>query len=62
MCLSEGEDGLWIDMNVLDEETLNKFKAKTLSGESVEVDIQKSAEDYLYNHQKDQLPYRNFEP
>lgn len=26
----EGEDGLWVDMNVLDEKTVNKFKAKTL--------------------------------
>ena len=43
----EGENGLWVDMNALDEETLNKFKTKTLSEEFVEVDIQKSAVDYL---------------
>lgn len=26
----EGEDGLWVDMNVLGEETLNNLKVKTL--------------------------------
>ena len=51
----EEEDGLWVDMNLLDEETLNKIKAKTLSGESVEVNIQKSVEDYLSSRWKRQI-------
>lgn len=46
----EGEDGLWIDMNALDDETLKEFKAITLLRESAEVHIQKSAEDYLSSH------------
>lgn len=45
-----GEDGLWADMNVLDDETLKEFKAITLLRESAEVRIQESAEDYLSNH------------
>ncbi len=43
----DGDDGLWVDMNALDEETLNKFKTQTLSRESIKVDIPKSVEDYL---------------
>lgn len=43
----EGEDGLWIDMNVLDEEYFSELKAKIASPEPSQIDIQNSAHDYL---------------
>lgn len=43
----EGEEGLWVDMNVLDEECFNELKAGVSSSESSQVDVQKSAQDYL---------------
>lgn len=43
----EGEDGLWVDMNALTEKNLNELKLKISFRESVEPNIQKSAQDYL---------------
>jgi len=44
----EGEEGLWVDMNTLNEEYLNELKAKIPPREPAKVDMLKSAEDYLY--------------
>lgn len=44
---SEGEDGLWVDLNVLDREHFRKIKATVLRRETCEVDPDKSARDYL---------------
>lgn len=43
----EEEEGLWVDMNVLDEESFNKLKAKVAPPEPCQADVQKSACDYL---------------
>jgi hypothetical protein len=43
------EDGLWVDMNMLSEEYFDDIKGKTPPRKSAQIDIHKSAKDYLSN-------------
>jgi hypothetical protein len=43
----EGEDGLWVDMNALDEAYFEQLKAKIPPRTPSPIDIQQSAEDWL---------------
>lgn len=45
----EGEEGLWVDMNVLSEEYFNKLKEKAPPPRPAQFDVQRSVKDYLFN-------------
>ena len=47
----EGEEGLWVDMHALNEESLNGLKKILPPKEKVgKIDLQKSVEDYFSHH------------
>ena len=65
----EAEEGLWVDVNVLDEDYFNGLRAKIAPPEPSQAGIEKSARDYLSdrlgaypNSGEDQLSRRNLEP
>jgi hypothetical protein len=51
----QGEDGLWVDMNALNEEYFSELRAKVAFRRPSQIDIQKSAKDYLSDRLKNIL-------
>jgi len=43
----KGEKGIWVDINILDEEYFNQLKSRVKPSTDSQIDSQKSAEDYL---------------